>query len=104
MLVEIGDEPAAPGGEAREIVRGEVEATRDDAEGRLRAAVTALEQVRLGLLRMHAGEQVIASVTMELKTAQDLSDDMANLLEGHHEVERLLAERRATGMFTIVEG
>ncbi len=40
---------------------------------------------------------------MELKTAKDLSDDMANLLEGHREVERLLAERRATGIFTIVE-
>ena len=52
---------------------------------------------------MHAGERVIASVTMELKTAKDLSDDMANLLEGHREVERLLAERRATGMITIVE-
>ena len=103
VLAEIGDDPAAPGGEARERVRGEVEATRDEAEARLRGAVTALEQVRLGLLRMHAGERVLQSVTMELKTAKDLSDDMANLLEGHREVERLLAERRATGMFRIVE-
>ncbi len=103
VLAEIGDDPAAPGGEAREKVRGEVEATRDAAAARLREAVTALEQVRLGLIRIHAGEQVLQSVTMELKTAKDLSEDMANLLEGHREVERLLAERRATGMFTIVE-
>ncbi len=103
VLAEIGDDPAAPGGEARERVRGEVEATRDEAEARLRGAVTALEQVRLGLLRIHAGEQVLPNVTMELKAAKDLSDDMANLLEGHREVERLLAERRATGIFTIVE-
>jgi len=103
VLAEIGDDPAAPGGEARARVRGEVEATRDEAEARLRNAVTALEQVRLGLLRIHAGERVLPSVTMELKTAKDLSDDMTNLLEGHREVERLLAERRATGMFTIVE-
>ena len=103
VLAEIGDDPAAPGGEARERVRADVEATRDEAEARLRNAVTALEQVRLGLLRIHAGERVLQNVTMELRAAKDLSDDMANLLEGHREVERLLAERRATGMFTIVE-
>jgi hypothetical protein len=103
VLAEIGDDPATPGGEARERVRGEVEATRDAAAARLRDAVTALEQVRLGLIRIHAGERVLQNVTMELKAAKDLSDDMANLLEGHREVERLLAERRATGMFTIVE-
>jgi hypothetical protein len=103
VLAEIGDDPAAPGGEAREKVRSDVEATRDAAAARLRDAVTALEQVRLGLIRIHAGEQVLPSVTMELKSAKDLSEDMANLLEGHREVERLLAERRATGMFTIVE-
>jgi len=104
VLAEIGDDPAAPGREERGRVRREVEATRDEAVARLREAVTALEQIRLGLLRMHAGERVLQNVTMELKTAKDLSDDMANLLEGHREVERLLAERRATGMITIVEG
>ncbi len=104
VLAEIGDDPAAPGSEAREKIRGDVEATRDAATARLREAVTALEQIRLGLIRMHAGERVLQNVTMELKAAKDLSDDMANLLEGHCEVERLLAERRATGMFTIVEG
>ena len=103
VLAEIGDDPDAPGHEARGRIRGDVEATRDEAEGRLREAVTALEQIRLGLLRMHAGERVLQNVTMELKAAKDLSDDMANLLEGHREVERLLAERRATGMLTIVE-
>ncbi len=103
VLAEIGDDPAAPGGEARARVRAEVETTRDDAGGRLRDAVVALEQIRLGLIRMHAGERVLQNVTMELQTAKDLSDDMANLLEGHREVERLLAERRATGMFTIVK-
>ena len=103
VLAEIGDDPAAPGSGAREKIRADVEATRDAAAARLRDVVTALEQVRLGLIRIHAGEQVLPNVTMELKAAKDLSEDMANLLEGHREVERLLAERRATGMFTIVE-
>jgi serine/threonine-protein kinase len=104
VLAEIGDDPAAPAAEGREGVRTEVEATRDEAESRLRRAVTALETIRLGLLRMHAGEGVLQSVTMELETARDLSHDMAGLLEGHREVERILAERRATGMFTITGG
>ena len=61
-----------------------------------------LETIRIGLLRMHAGESVLQSVTMELKAAKSLSEDMVNLLEGHREVERLLAERRATGTFRIL--
>ena len=103
VLAEIGEDPAAPVSDAREKVRAEVGATRDEAESRLRSAVTALETIRLGLLRMHAGESVLQSVTMELETARGLSHNMANLLEGHLEVERLLAQRRATGTFTIID-
>lgn len=104
VLVEIGDDPTASAEDARSRVRTDVEATRDAAEARLRQAVAALETIRVGLLRMHAGESVLQSVTMELQAAKDLSADMVNLLEGHREVERLLAERRATGTFTIVDG
>ena len=50
---------------------------------------------------MHAGERVLQSVTMELETAQGLSGEMSSLLEGHREVERILAERRATGTFKV---
>ena len=39
-----------------------------------------------------------------LETAQALSGDMSGLLEGHREVERILDERRATGVFKIVGG
>jgi len=102
VLAEIGDDPGVPGADARGKVRAEVEATRDEAESRLRNAVTALETIRLGLLRMHAGESVLQSVTMELDAAKGLAHDMDSLLEGHREVERLLAERRATGILTIV--
>ena len=67
----------------------------------MREAVTALETIRVGLLRMHAGESVLQSVTMGLKAAKEISSDLESLLEGHREVERLLAQRRATGTFTI---
>jgi hypothetical protein len=45
----------------------------------------------------------VRSVGMRLLEPDDYRVDLANLLEGHREVERLLAERRATGMFTIVD-
>lgn len=103
VLAELGDDPAAPGQDARAKVRADVTATRDEAASRLREAVKALETIRVGLLRMHAGESVLQSVTMELKAAKEISSDLESLLEGHREVERLLAQRRATGTFTIVD-
>ena len=38
---------------------------------------------------------------MELEAARGISDDKERLLAGHHEVERILRERRETGVFTI---
>ena len=103
VLAEIGDDdPSLPSAGERARVRGSIEATRDEAREKLRAAVAALETIRLGLLYMHAGSGTVESLTMELKVAQGLSDDMENLLAGHREVERLLQERRETGVFTIV--
>lgn len=103
VLAELGDDPAVPGRDAREKVRADVSATRDEDEARMREAVTALETIRVGLLRMCAGEGVLQSVTMELKAAQGISSDLEGLLDGHREVEHLLAQRRATGTFTIVD-
>ena len=103
VLAEIGDDdPSLPSAGERARVRGSIEATRDEAREKLRAAVAALETIRLGLLYMHAGSGTVESLTMELRVAQGLSDDMENLLAGHREVERLLQERRETGVFTIV--
>ncbi len=41
-------------------------------------------------------------LTIELRAAKDISDDMENLLAGHREVERILDERRKTGVFSLV--
>ena len=99
ILAEIGDDdPSRPS--AR--VRASVEATREEAQGKLREAVAALETIRLGLLYMQAGTGTVESLTMELEAARGISDDMENLLAGHREVERILQERRKTGVFTLV--
>jgi eukaryotic-like serine/threonine-protein kinase len=103
VLAEIGDDdPSRPSAGERARVRTSVEATRDEARKKLREAVAALETIRLGLLYMHAGSGTVESLTMELEAAQDISDDMEQLLAGHREVERILEERRRTGVFTIV--
>jgi hypothetical protein len=102
-LAEIGDDdPSRPGAVERARVRAGVAATRDKAGEKLREAVTALETIRLGLLFMHSGTGTVESLTMDLEAARDISDAMENLLEGHREVERILLERRKTGVFTIV--
>ena len=103
ILAEIGDDdPSRPSATERVRVRASVEATRDEAQAKLRDAVAALEKIRLGLLYMRAGSATVESLTMELKVAQNLSDDMDNLLAGHREVERILHERRRTGVFRLV--
>ena len=102
VLAEIGDDdPTRPGAAERARVRAGVEETRDSARGKLSEAVAAMEKVRLGLLYLHAGSGTVESMTMELSAARGLSDDMENLLAGHREVERILQERRRTGIFTM---
>jgi hypothetical protein len=83
-------------------VRESVEATRAEAREKLQKAVAALETIRLGLLYMQAGTGTVESLTMELEAAKGLSSDMDNLLAGHREVERILHERRETGVFRLV--
>jgi hypothetical protein len=103
VLAEIGDDdPTHPSAGDRARVRASVETTRDEARVKLRKAVAALETIRLGLLYIQAGSGTIECLTMELESARDLSDDMEKLLEGHREVERILDERRKTGVFAIV--
>jgi eukaryotic-like serine/threonine-protein kinase len=103
ILAEIGDDdPSRPSARERSRVRASVEATRAEAKEKLQQAVAALETIRLGLLYMQAGTGTVESLTMELQAARSLSDDMDHLLAGHREVERILHERRETGVFRLV--
>jgi hypothetical protein len=103
LLAEIGDDdPSRPSAEERARVRERVEATRAEAQEKLQRAVAALETIRLGLLYMQAGAGTVERLTMELEAAKGLSSDMDHLLAGHREVERILQERRETGVFRLV--
>ncbi len=97
VLAEIGDDPEWVGAEERAKLRAEVEATRDEARSRMTDAVSALETIRIGLLRLHAGDGTEESLTEELGSARDISAAIDHLLSGREEVERLLKGWRASG-------
>jgi predicted Ser/Thr protein kinase len=96
VLAEIGDDPGRVGGEERTRLRTDLVETRDLAQSRMTEAVSALEKIRLGLLRLHAGAGSVESVTMDLSAAQVVSDDIDHLLAGKREVDELLGIARST--------
>jgi len=90
-LSQSGTAAAAPGvRDKRESLAAEVRVAREAAERRLSEAVAALETIRLELLRMHAGAGSVESMTADLTSALELSEDIERVLEGGREVEKLL--------------
>ena len=71
----------------------DLEGTRAAAEKRLAEVVTALETLRLNLLRLRAGAGGVESVTQDLAAAQELGQDVERLLAGHEEVRKVLEVR-----------
>jgi serine/threonine-protein kinase len=63
---------------------------RDAAHARLHDAVTSLESIRLGLLRLHAGAGAVEGITQDLSKAGEIASDIERLLEGQEEVEHAL--------------
>ncbi|MSR05835.1 MAG: serine/threonine protein kinase [Gemmatimonadetes bacterium] len=72
----------------------ELRGLRDTVQKRLTDTVTALETVRLGLLRLRSGVGSIESMTTGLVAAREVGDAVERLLAGQKEVEETL--RRAT--------
>ena len=72
----------------------DLKSTRAAAEARHADIVTAMETLRLNLLRLRAGAAKAESVTQDLAAAQALSEDVDRLLEGAGEVELALKAPR----------
>ncbi len=68
----------------------DLRAMRDEAHARLGESVGALETLRLGLLRLHAGTATVESFTTHLDVAADVSVQVNRLIEAHDDVERVL--------------
>jgi eukaryotic-like serine/threonine-protein kinase len=93
LLAEIGNDPNRVASDERAQLRVELEATREGAQEKMTAAVSALEKIRLGLLRLHAGAGTVESLTSDLGSAQALSEEISHLLAGKTSVEKLLASQ-----------
>jgi len=62
----------------------------EQARGRFATAVAALENLRLDLLRLHAGTGTVEDLTEHVRRAQEMGEEIDAELEGHREVRRLL--------------
>jgi serine/threonine-protein kinase len=67
-----------------------IEELRNEAKQRLAESVAALENLRVDLLRLHAGTAKMESVTTKLGRAREIAEQVDRLLESQLEVERML--------------
>jgi serine/threonine-protein kinase len=84
---------SAAGGviERRDALDRDLNAARDAAKQRFADAVTALETIRLDLLRLTAGAGSVDSLTADLTEARAVSEEVGRLLDARDEVEALLS-------------
>ena len=68
---------------------------RATAEARLGDVVTALESLRLDLLRLRAGAGSVEGITSDLAAAKELGESADRLLAGAQEVDAVLADTPA---------
>ena len=90
--------PAAPGRpqansvlEKRDALERDLAAARDAAKQRLADAVTALETIRLDLLRLTAGAGSVEGLTADLAEARAVSEQVGRLLAARDEVAAQLS-------------
>lgn len=89
------DEAAAAATRAgREADARSLERERDDAAERLATTVTALETIRLGLLRLQIGAVPVATVTEAIAAAERVGRDLAIAADARREVSVELRKPR----------
>jgi hypothetical protein len=66
----------------------------------LNEVVTALENVRLDLLRLHAGTGNTTGITQDLANARALGEDADRLIAGLREAEASLNQERRSNAST----
>jgi eukaryotic-like serine/threonine-protein kinase len=89
--------PRASAEEGRRRLIAELRAAQGIAESRLGELVSALETIRLDLVRLRAGVGNIEGVTADLAEARSLSERIDQVLAGRHEVEIILGDRASRG-------
>ena len=89
---------SAAGGvtERRQALDRDLHAAHDAAKQRLADAVSALETIRLDLLRLTAGAGSVDSLTADLAEARTVSEEVDRLLDARDQVEALLSGDTST--------
>jgi hypothetical protein len=80
---DLGEAASAP-------QHADLRAARDAMHAKLGEAVSALESIRLNLLRLHAGAATVAGLTTHLGLAAQVSEEVERMLAARDETERLL--------------
>ena len=89
--IEAQSGPSGPDARARQdALVSELRDTRAAAEQRLSDLVTALETLRLDLLRLRAGRGSTESITQDIEAAKGLGEDVDRLIAGAAEVDEAL--------------
>jgi len=93
----IGEVQAGSGraAERQDALLRDLRGTRAAAEARLGNVVTALESLRLDLLRLRAGAGTVEGITPDLEAARELGESADRLLAGAREVDAVLADTPA---------
>ena len=73
----------------------DLRAARVKAEARLAEVVTALETLRLDLLRLRAGAGSVDGITADLAAAREFGDEADRVLASMREVDQALASRES---------
>ena len=74
----------------------DIDSARSVIGGRLSATMAALENLRLGLLRLQAGVGTPDELTADLRAAKELGEEVQALLDGERQVEGLLSESQTS--------
>jgi eukaryotic-like serine/threonine-protein kinase len=89
-------EALADAGDAASSERyADVRDARDEMHAKLGETVTALETIRLNLLRLHAGSATVEGLTTHLGLAADVSEEVERLIASHKEVDEIMRFPRA---------
>jgi xanthosine utilization system XapX-like protein len=89
--VQHGRGASVAGSSARhEALVADLGAQRDMADARLGELVTALENVRLDLLRLRSGGGTVEGITRDIEAARRVGEEADRLVAGASEVEALL--------------
>jgi serine/threonine-protein kinase len=84
-------EALADAGDAASSERyADVRDARDEMHAKLGDTVTALETIRLNLLRLHAGSATVEGLTTHLGLAADVSEEVERLIASHKEVDEIM--------------